>query len=220
MADDEALTKDQRELLERFLADAADEGALSFPETAGFLYAVAASPEPVPRTDWLPFVLGEAAFDDEQQGKAVSRALRALMDWVADRAGDGDMPLPPGYEPAGNPADNIGEDAALGQWSRGFTFGHQWLEDAWRDRVPESLEEHYGAAVLALSFFSSAEVARACCEQAGTGDSVDDMAGHMLKLLPQARGIYFELGRAIREALEEESPPGRGSSRGRDSGPH
>lgn len=220
MTDDETLTEDQRELLERFLTDAADEGALSYPETAGFLFAVAAAPEPVSGPDWMPFVLGEAAFDDEQQGKAVNRALRALLAWIDEQAIAGESPMPSGLDPAHEPADNIGEQSPLGQWSRGFSFGHQWLERAWHDRVPDSLEEHYGAAVLALSFFSSRQVAEACCQQAGTKENVASMAGHMLKLLPQARGIYFDLGRAIRQALEEEAPTGRGASRDRDNGLH
>lgn len=197
------LTDEHQALLERFLADAADEGALSLPETAGFLFAVAAAPEPVSTPEWMPFVLGEAAFDDEQQGNAVNRALRAFLAWIDERAGAGEHPMPPGYEPARRPSDNIGEESPLGLWSRGFTFGHQWLEDTWKDRVPESLEEHYGAAVLALSFFSSRELAETCCQQAGA-DNLASMAGHILKLLPQARGIYFDLGRAIREALSEE----------------
>lgn len=203
MPENETFTDEQQALLERFLADATDEGALSLPEAAGFLFAVAAAPEPVPAPDWMPFVLGEAAFDDEQQGKSVNRALRALLAWVDERAGAGEHPMPPGYEPARKPADNIGEESPLGQWSRGFTFGHQWLEDAWKDRVPESLEEHYGAAVLALSFFSARELAETCSKQAGAED-VASMADHILKLMPQARGIYFDLGRAIREALSEE----------------
>ncbi len=120
MAADETLTEDQRELLERFLTDAADEGALSYPETAGFLFAVAAAPEPVSGPDWMPFVLGEAAFDDEQQGKAVNRALRALLAWIDEQAIAGESPMPSGLDPAHAPADNIGEQSPLGQWSRGF----------------------------------------------------------------------------------------------------
>lgn len=204
MAETDIFTEEQHELLERFLGDAVDEGALSLPEAAGFLFAVAAAPEPVSGPEWMPFVLGEAAFDDEKQGKAVNRALRALLAWIDRRARAGESPLPPGFEPASEPAHNIGEGSPLGQWSRGFTFGHQWLEEAWRDRVPESLEEHYGAAVLALSFFSSRELAETCSRQAGASEDVASMAGHIWKLLPQARAIYFDLGRAIREALSEE----------------
>lgn len=220
MPENGVFTDEQHQLLERFLADAADEGALSLPEAAGFLFAVAAAPEPVPGPDWMPFVLGEAAFDDEQQGKAVNQALRALLAWVDEQAIAGESPMPSGLDSAHAPADNIGEQSPLGQWSRGFSFGHQWLESAWHDRVPESLEEHYRAAVLALSFFSSRQVAEACCQQAGARENVESMAGHMLKLLPQARGIYFDLGRAIRQALEDEEPAGRGTSRDRKNGLH
>lgn len=219
MSENENFTDEQQALLERFLVDAADEGALSLPEAAGFLFAVAASPEPVAGPDWMPFVLGEAAFEDEQEGKAVNRALRGLLAWVGERAGAGESPLPPGHEPAHSPADNIGEESPLGLWARGFTFGHQWLEEAWQDRVPESLEEHYGAAVLAMSFFSSRELAEVCCQQAGAAEDVTSMAGHIWKLLPQARGIYFDLGRAIREAVSEEGGARRPSDE-RDTGPH
>lgn len=220
MPENDIFTDEHQALLERFLTDAADDGALSYPETAGFLFAVAAAPEPVPGPDWMPFVLGEATFDDERQGKAVSQALRSLLAWIDQRAIAGESPMPTGFEPAETPADNIGEQALLGQWSRGFSFGHQWLESAWHDRIPESLEEHYGAAVLALSFFSSRQVAEACCQQAGARENVESMAGHMLKLLPQARGIYFDLGRAIRQALDEEEPTGRGAPRDRDNDLH
>jgi len=117
---------------------------------------------------------------------------------------------------AGPPAalvEAAGEDAPLGQWSRGFTFGHRWLRNAWQDRVPDDLEAEYGAAVLAMGFFSSRDVAQACRQQAEAMESVDEMAGHMLKMLPQAHEMYFNLGQAIRQALDELGP-GRQPSNG------
>lgn len=200
------LDDEQQADLERYLVGTAEDGALAYAEAAGFLFAVAASPEPASGADWLHAVLGEAHFDDEAEGRRVKKALDALLAWIGERADAGSSPLPPGCGPLPAAADNIGAGSPLGQWSRGFSFGHQWLEPAWRDRVPEELEDEFGAAVLALSFFSSEDVAEACRQQTGAGQSMADLAGHMLKLQSQARGTYYELGRAIRHAVSEEKP--------------
>ena len=207
---------EQRARLETYLDEVRDEGALTFNEAAGFLFAVAAAPDPPAPREWLPLVLGEAEFEDKEQGKAVTRALDALRAWIEERTRAGASPLPPGCEPLPEPADNIGEDAPLGQWSRGFTFGHRWLQNAWQDRVPDDLEAEYGAAVLAMGFFSSRDVAQACREQAEAMESVDEMAGHMLKMLPQAHEMYFNLGQAIQQALDELGQSGRPADPGTD----
>lgn len=216
MANGTTFSEDRARELERFLSKAAGEGALTYRQTAGFLFAVASAPEPVTGPDWQEFVLGEAEFADEREGKAVKEALDALLDWTEQRGAAGESPLPPGCEAREEPVENIGHDAPLGQWSRGFTFGHQWLEDDWEGRVPDDLDSEYQAAVLILSFFSSRRVAEACLERAEAADTVAELAGHMLELMPQARSIYFELGRAIRQALSEEDGGGRPS--GADGG--
>lgn len=216
MPKDETFSEDQQAMLSGFLDEAATQGALSFPESAGFLFAAAAAPEAPPPREWLTHVLGEADFADERQGNAVTAALNGLHDWIAGRALAGASPLPAGCEPEHGAAANIGEDAPLGQWSRGFTFGHRWLENAWRNRVPDDLVAEYGAAVLAMSFFSSRKVAEACRKQARAMESVDDMATHMLEMLPRAQGMYFNLGRAIRLALDELAPVPRPHDDGGD----
>ena len=40
-----------------------------------------------------------------------------------------------------------------------FALGHQWLEDALNDFVPEEHYDEFGVMVLALSFFSSRRLA-------------------------------------------------------------
>lgn len=217
MTSDASFDDDQKTRLETFLDQAGDEGALTLYEAAGFLFAVAAAPDPPAQREWLPLVLGEAEFENEHQGKAITGALDNLRDWIEQTVRAGGSPLPAGCEPTPEPADNIGGASPLGQWSRGFTFGHRWLQNAWQDRVPDDLEAEYGAAVLAMGFFSSRDVAQACRDQAEAVESVDDMAGHMLKLLPQAYEVYFNLGQAIRQALDElgpaRHPPGGGTGR-------
>lgn len=53
---------------------------------------------------------------------------------------------------------NLDAEAAIGQWSRGFMRGRQWLEELWESCVPNELDEEFAAMLLTLSFFASADI--------------------------------------------------------------
>jgi len=73
----------------------------------------------------------------------------------------------------------VGEEASLGQWSRGFFMGHDWLVELWDDYTPESLDEELGSYLMVLSFFPT---------------------GNWLKLFEDAMHSYAHLGRSIQAA--------------------
>ena len=99
---------------------------------------------------------------------------------------------------------NFEDDAPIGQWSRGFLRGHQWLEELWEETVPEKLDDELGSILMTLSFFSSREIAEAFHSEAAKGDQSFESTAHAIHhLFPTAVAQYAHMGRVIAEVLRE-----------------
>lgn len=207
----------ERDLLASFLEAHRSEGALSYPQAAGFLFAVLACPDLVKPSEWMPEVLGEAVFDGETEANEVFGALMTLYNWIAIRVDYGEAPLPPGCEPATEAMANFADDAAFGGWSRGFCLGHAWLEDSWGGPAFDAMEEELGAAMMALSFFTSREMAEGLLAETGHEKQIEDIAGTMLEMVPDAFHVYAGIGRDGRRArVEARKVPARSHKIGRN----
>ena len=75
-------------------------GTMSYCELAGFLFAVACAPEPVPPSEWLPLVFGEdeADYQDLHEVEAIMQAILGLYNRINRDAVEGRPALPPGCE--------------------------------------------------------------------------------------------------------------------------
>jgi len=124
-----SFTETQAEALRAALAARAGErGAL-----AGFLFALACSPDPVMPSEWIPVVLGEAHgdFASPEEAQRVMDLMMALHNHINVEVAQRKPALPPGIEVRANPMENFGPQAPLGQWAGGYGAGQLWLEETW-----------------------------------------------------------------------------------------
>jgi uncharacterized protein len=205
---------DQAELLQRFLASPQrPEGTMSYPELGGFLFAVCSAPELIQPSEWTPLVFNEqeAGYRDLEHANEFLQALMALYNWTNQGVQQRDPALPPGCAVLDEAVANFDPAADLGQWARGFTFGHTWLIEVWEDLVPDELDEELGAILMVLSFFSSRDMALELLEESeADSGNFDERAGSMIKILPEAMAAYSHMGRTIdevRQRHESEAPP-------------
>ncbi|KAF0191220.1 MAG: yecAH [Gammaproteobacteria bacterium] len=205
MPESPRFTAAQASRLAAFLAaPGRPEGTMRYCELAGFLYAVACSPDMVRPSEWLPLI-----FDEQQGGYATLEEAQEILPLimtlynhvnagVLERA----PALPPGCAARAEAMENLDTEAALSQWARGFSGGHDWLAEVWDEYAPEEIDEALGASLLVLSFFASRDLAEAYRDEVNAHEvSLEELAGEMLEALPEAMTSYAHMGRALYEAV-------------------
>ena len=96
----------------------------------------------------------------------------------------------------------------------GPAAGHQWLKELWEETVPEELDDELGSILMALSFFSSREIAAAFHGESTTGEqSFEAMADAIHRVLPTAVAQYARMGRSIATVLASPASRWRPPSR-------
>jgi uncharacterized protein YecA (UPF0149 family) len=97
----------------------------------------------------------------------------------------------------------VGEAAALGQWSRGFFLGHNWLIEQWNRFTPKALDKELRSSLVVLSFFSGPALAEAFYKQTpGAREAtMDEFAARQLEKFDEAMNRYARLGHVIQTAL-------------------
>lgn len=210
--------------VERYLPHLNGDAPYSFYELCGFMVALCSSPEWVKPNEWLPLIVG----DDMEipEGFDADTVLGSLMDlynWVNSRVLSSELPLPPDMPiNVADPMANFGSDAPVGQWSRGFYEGHEWLAEIWEHFINDELERELSSYMMPLTFFLDENFARAIYEDfVQTDKSFEDVAEVLIGLFMPASRDYSNLGRTLAEALDaldqeaaakashSESPPGR-----------
>ncbi len=187
--------------------------SLSFHELQGFLFAIASSPETIPQSEWMPVISNDEGlcFEDEREAQQVLNWIMTLYNEVNSSVLERSDTLPFGCEFKTDVFANFDEQASILRWSRGFTIGHDWLIEVWDEYIPESLDEECGANVMALSFFSSRQLAEAFyaeidhSESSEPGKSFEQFAETIRELFPAALAGYAHLGRTIFEVTMQES---------------
>jgi uncharacterized protein len=192
--------------LSQFLgASERPKGTLTYNELRGFLYSIACAPEPVRPVEWLPLVFNDqdADYTDMDEARTVIRALMEQLELANHEVSAGKVILPDDIEIRTPALENVGEAAALGQWSRGFFLGHNWLIELWNQRTPKPLGRELRGSLMVLSFFSSEALAEAFYKQTeGAREaSMDEFASGLLGMFENAMNRYARLGRAIQAAL-------------------
>ena len=193
--------------LQAFLADAARPAdTLRYHELQGFLFAVASAPEPILPSEWQPLIFGDkevdyASLDEAQE---ILGQIMALYNTVNAAVIDAPTLLPADCQLRDDVPANFEDDAPMAQWSRGFLLGHQWLEELWKDYLPEEVAEELDATLLTLAFFSSREMAEAyLAENPAEEQSLETAAATIHGILPRAVAQYAHLSRSIAAALME-----------------
>ena len=196
----------QAEHLRRFLAaPERPAGTLSYPELAGFLFAICCSPEMVPPSDWLPLIFDDkdAGYRDMEEAQQTLAAIMALYNHINQGVLDKQPALPPQCEARRATPANLQPDAPLSLWARGFGMGHDYLSEVWDAHTPDALDEDLGACMMVLTFFASRELAEAYRqEMRATDKSLEEFAAQMLEMFPEALLQYAVIGRSIADVLQ------------------
>ena len=190
--------------------------SLSFHELQGFLFAIASSPETIPPSEWMPVISGDEdlSFEDESEAQQVLNWIMTLYNEVNSSVLERSDTLPFGCKFKTDIFANFDERASILQWSRGFTIGYDWLIEVWDEYLPESLDEECGANVMALSFFSSRQLAEAFyaeidhSESSEPEKSFEQFAEAIRGLFPAALSAYAHLGKTIFEVRMQEAAKG------------
>ena len=129
-------------------------GTMGYCELAGFLFAVACSPEMVQTSEWLPLVFNEeeGAFPTLDEAREILPAVMALYNFANQGVLEAAPELPPGCTVHAEPLANLEPDAPLSQWACGFAAGHDWLENAWDEYTPAEIDEELGANLMVLKW--------------------------------------------------------------------
>jgi uncharacterized protein len=177
---------------------------MSYCELAGFLFAVACSPEMVQPSEWLPLVFNEkeGGFATMDEAQEILPVVMALYNYANSGVLEGEPALPPDCTVRAEAVSNHEPDAPVSQWARGFASGHDWLENLWDEYTPAEFGEELGADLLVLSFFASRQLAEAYRKEIKSeGEPLEELAGEMLEALPEAMRSYAHIGRSIYEAV-------------------
>ncbi len=186
------------ELTEFLAAAEQPQGTMTYPELAGFLFAICCSPEIVPPSDWLPFIWGEDGerFADTAQAQKIVPAVLSLYRYVNEGVLGEEPELPAGCEPRPEALSNLEDDAPLALWSRGFVDGNHYLEQVWDAWVAEDrgVEEDLEFVLIPLFFFSSPEIAQEIFEDnTKPGKTMVGLATDMLEVMPEAMREYADI---------------------------
>ncbi len=195
--------------LRTFLDDPArPSGTLTYFEAQGFLLAVASAPDLIRPSEWLPVIFNEqgAGYASIEEAQAILNRLTLLYNEINAAVLEDRATLPSDCRMRRRVLDNLKPTAPVARWAQGFVCGHQWLENLWEAPLPGELDEEVGAVLMTLSFFSSPELARAYHAEGQGGRSLEDMAGTILRLLPEAVSQYAHLGRRVLPALTASDP--------------
>jgi uncharacterized protein len=146
---------------------------LTYHELQGFLFTIACAPELVKPSEWMPIVFGDAdaGYASLEEAEAIITELMTVYNDVNAAVHEGRAVLPADCEFRSHDLANLDDDAPVGQWSRGFLQGHQWLEETWDPYVPDEIDQDYAALLMTLTFFASSKLARLTAPRSGTEPS-------------------------------------------------
>ncbi len=196
-------------------------GTLCFHELQGFLFTIASSPETIQPSEWLPIISNDEdiGFEDEIDAQRVLNLIMALYNQVNCSVLERSDSMPSGCEFQPDIDANFDDESSVSQWSRGFVLGHDWLSDVWDECLPESVDVEFGATVMALSFFSSRQLADAFYAEldptarTAPGKSFKQVAEKICEMFPADLSSYSHLGRTIFEVLMQKATTGEKPAR-------
>lgn len=181
------------------------KGTMTYPQLAGFLFSMANAPELIPPSEWMPIVFNDqdARYDTQGEAERVLQAMMALYNDCGRERTEGSALLPPGCDISSQPLDNLGDDAPLSQWARGFLTGHTYLDDVWNEYTPDEFDEELGSLLMVLTFFASPALAEAYHKEGKGKTSLEQLAETVVGIFPDAMIEYAHLGRSIFQARRE-----------------
>ena len=192
------------------------EQALSWPETAGFMFAVMACPEFIAPSEWIEFVQGRAVFADPDEARKVSEARLELMNWVSECLDRDWLAIPEDCRSGADPLKILEVDNDFSRWCRGVVAGHFWLREAWEVEIEEDSDDDrvVSTAMMLFTFFSDRKMAETVLRDISESDESDPMtleeAAQRFRPMVEAGALaYASVGLEHREAYYAPPPPPR-----------
>jgi yecA family protein len=202
---EQEFTSEHRQVLIDFGVRHADE-TMSWPETAGFLFAVQACPDFVMPSEWTEIVQGEAVFVDLKEARAVTEARMALMNWISDCITQHQPVIPEDCRPGPEPMRILETDNDFSHWCRGVTSGHDWVQQTWDEVLQRDSDDDraQGMALLLFAFFGDRRKAERVVELMAreTGPEaqiLEETANRYHPLVEQAALDYARIGLKYRQ---------------------
>ena len=165
-------------------------GTRRYHELQGFLFTVVSAPDRIPPSDWLPIVFSDQEVDyaSRDEAQEILGQIMVLYNTVNAAVMDAPTLLPADCPLRDDVLANFEDAAPMAQWSRGFLLGHQWLEELWKEHLPEELAEELAATLMTLTFFSSRALAEAFVAKNTGGGAVSGDRGRHDPRDPPASG--------------------------------
>jgi uncharacterized protein len=185
------------------------EDGLSYHETQGFLFTVAAAPEFVPPSEWIPVILGSKVpgFIAGVEPQRILGELIEMHNDLVDQVSTNRVELPGDCRFRDDILSNLSEDAPVSRWCRGFIQGHSWLAESWPEELPDVVDEEMGLSLLTLGFFASRRVAKQFIKECVLGKkSLAEMAELCRNDFPDAMTCYVRASEAVRQAMTSREP--------------
>lgn len=214
-----------RQILVDFGERHADDGTLSWPETAGFLFAVQACPDLVMPSEWLEVIQGEAVFSDLDEAQAVTDARMALMNWISDRVRLEQLAIPTDCAPDPEPLRILESDNDFSRWCRGLIAGHDWVRQSWDEvlEIDSDDDRAQGMALILFTFFTGRTMAEHVVEEfsrnsASNNPTLEEQANKFHALIGQAALEYAAISLDYRQMPSAPTPrqPARSDKIGRN----
>lgn len=196
------------ELAKFLAADERPEESMIYPELYGFLFAVCCAPEMTVPSDWLPMVFNgeEPGYADEAEAEMVLAGIMAVYDEVNNGVISAEPSMPAWFEVLTPPMENFGDEAPLTHWSRGFLIGHDWLSEVWDHYVLNEMEGELAGCLMALTLFSSKELAEAYASESHDEPmAIESLAEMAVDNLDVVMANYAHMGRSIYQALQQQA---------------
>lgn len=140
----DGLSDEKIDMLQNFLDTLPN--AMHFEHLDGFFCALICSPDPVPFSEFLPYIFGGSmpSFESDSQAKEIMDALAVHWKHIADSfANEGIVYYPFLY------ADKDGNCSA-NDWADAFMLGVQLRKEAWADLLEDKREDPLLTQILAL----------------------------------------------------------------------
>lgn len=197
---------EHRQVLIDFAERHTDEKTMSWPETAGFLFAVQACPDLVMPSEWGELVQGKAVFADIDEARAVTEARMALMNWISDCIRQGEPAIPDDCRPDPEPLRILEVDNNFSRWCRGVTTGHDWLQNSWDEVLEKDSDDDHaqGMALVLFAFFTDRAMAERVVEEVArdaksSALALEEMADKFHSLIEPAALDYAAIGLEYRQ---------------------
>jgi uncharacterized protein len=206
--------------LERALASR--PGALGYCELAGFFFALACAPQLIKPSEWLSLALGEELPESDDEARALIELVMTLHNHINLQVLEREPALPAGVEVRAEPMENFGPQAPLGRWAGGFGAGQLLVEEVWPPFVdetpdPEALDRTLGGLNVALTFFTSRELAGKWLRRMPGKPTLEASTRRALDALPASMKALAELGRGLEDARRaRDRGPARSAKVGRN----